>query len=237
MGLSKQYDTFYKSTLIKESLSDIVLDKWPHDRVEAILHTVVERIPNGNKVLDIGCGNGHLLYQLEARFENLVGLEFSPLRLKQAETNLADLPFTPVLGTAEDMSSIRSDSIDCIVSADTIEHITDVYKATEEMLRVLQPGGRLIINTPNIAFIKKRLFLLLGRFPSTSQSNEGLGSDILFDGGHLHYFSFRSLSLLLQRAGFQVEDAIGYGKLGRIHNFHAPLMSGGVQLMAKKPIK
>ena len=237
MGLSKQYDTFYKSTLVKESFSELVLGKWPHNRVEAILHTVAEHTPNGNMVLDIGCGNGHLLYQLKTRFEKLVGLEFSPLRLKQAEVNLVDLPFTPVIGSAEDMNSIRSNSIDCIVSADTIEHIPDVYKATEEMLRVLQPGGSLIINTPNIAFIKKRLLLLFGRFPSTSQSNEGLGNDILFDGGHLHYFSFRSLSLLLRRAGFQVKGSIGYGKLGKIHNFHAPLLSGGVQLLAKKPVK
>ena len=234
MGLSKQYDEFYQSELNKESFSEIVLGQWPRHRVEAIIHTVNKSIPNGNKVLDIGCGNGHLLFQLKEKFEELVGLEFSSHRLGQAELNLADLPFTPVCGSAEDMNSIESDSIDCIVSADTIEHIPDVYKATEEMLRVLKPGGRLIINTPNIASIKKRLLLLLGRFPSTSQSNEGLGSDILFDGGHLHYFTFRSLGLLLRRAGFDVEDEIGYGKFGRMHNLYAPLLSGGVQLTAKK---
>jgi len=237
MSLQKQYDAFYQSELEKEPLSEVTLDKWPHNRVEAIIHTVGGSIPNGKKILDIGCGNGHLLFQLKAKFSNLIGLEFSSHRLEQAKINLADLPFTPVCGTAEDMNSIESDSIDCIVSADTIEHIPDVYKAAEEMLRVLKPGGSLIINTPNIASIKKRLLLLVGRFPSTSQSNEGLGSDILFDGGHLHYFSFRSLRLLFQRAGFLVEGAIGYGKLGRIHNIHAPLLSGGVQIMAKKPAK
>jgi len=100
---------------------------------------------------------------------------------------------------------------------------------------VLRPGGTLVINTPNIAFLKKRILLLMGRFPSTSQPNEGLGSDILFDGGHLHYFTFRSLSLLLERAGFAVEQSIGFGKLGRLHNVYPPLLSGGVQLVARKP--
>ena len=235
MGLSEQYDKFYQSELKKESFPKIVLDGWPRDRVEAIIHAVGQ-IANGGKVLDIGCGNGHLLYQLQAAFEELVGLEFSPHRLQQAVVNLEDMSFTPVSGSAEDMSSIETGSIDCIVSADTIEHIPDVYQATGEMLRVLKPGGILIINTPNIASVKKRILLLLGRFPSTSQSNEGLGSDIMFDGGHLHYFTFRSLSLLLQRAGFQVQDAIGYGKFGRVHNLHAPILSGGVQIMAKKPV-
>lgn len=160
-------------------MPDVALRGWPRDRVQAILFAV----GRGQTVLDVGCGNGHLLYQLRHRFGRMVGLEFSAHRLEQAKVNLSDLAFMPVLGSAEDMAAIESGSIDCIVSADTIEHVPDVYAATAEMFRVLRPGGMLVINTPNIAFLKKRLLLLFGRFPSTSQPNEGLGSDILFDGG------------------------------------------------------
>lgn len=232
LSLSKQYDSFYKSSQIKETLPEVALSGWPKNRVEAILHSV----GGGDSVLDVGCGNGHLLYQLRNRFSRLVGLEYSPHRLEQAKLNLAEFPFEPVLGSAEDMSTIDSTSIDCVVSADTIEHIPDVYVAANELFRVLRPGGLLVINTPNIAFIKKRIMLLLGRFPSTSQPNEGLGSDILFDGGHLHYFTYRSLSLLLEKSGFIIEGFVGYGKLGRIHDLHPPLLSGGVQLVARKSI-
>lgn len=231
MSLSEQYDSFYKTALVKEKLAEIHLHGWPKNRVEAILYSA----GSGDTLLDVGCGNGYLLYQLRNRFKKLVGLEYSAHRLEQAKLNLADDAFVPVLGSAEDMSEIASDSIDCVVSADTIEHVPDVYPATSELFRVLCPGGLLVINTPNIAFVKKRLMLLLGRFPSTSQPNEGLGSDILFDGGHLHYFTFRSLSLVLERAGFVIEQAIGYGKLGRVHNIYPPLASGGVQLVARKP--
>lgn len=230
MSLSKQYDAFYRSALHKEQLPDVVLHGWPRNRVEAILHSAGE----GGVVLDVGCGNGHLLYQLRRRFRDLVGLEYSAHRLEQARLNLEGLSFTALLGSAEQMSEVPSDSVDCIVSADTIEHVPDVYAATAEMFRVLAPGGRLVINTPNIAFVKKRALLLLGRFPATSQPNEGLGSDILFDGGHLHYFTFRSLSLLLERAGFQIERGVGYGAWGRVHDWHAPLLSGGVQLVARR---
>lgn len=62
-------------------------------------------------------------------------------------------------------------------------------------------------------------------------------SDILFDGGHLHYFPFRSLSLLLQRSGFAIERSIGFGKFGRIHNIYPQLLSGGIQLVARKPLR
>ena len=233
MGLSKQYDSFYKSALVKEALPSFQLHGWPKNRVEAVMHSV----DGGDSVLDVGCGNGLLLYQLRNQFKNLVGLEYSAHRLEQAKLNLSDNNFLPVLGSAEDMNEIISGSIDCVVSADTIEHIPDVYPASVELFRVLRPGGTLVINTPNIAFIKKRAVLLMGRFPSTSQPNEGLGSDILFDGGHLHYFTFRSLSLLLERSGFTIERSIGFGKLGRIHNIYPPLMSGGVQLVARKPLE
>jgi SAM-dependent methyltransferase len=212
-------------------MKDVSRNRWPRDRVEAIVFVEIR----GETVLDVGCGNGHLLYQLRERFSRLMGLEFSPQRLEQARVNLASFPLLPVLGSAEDMSSIDSESVDCVVSADTIEHVPDVYAASAEMYRVLRPSGLLVINTPNIAFVKKRLRLLAGRFPSTSQPNEGLGSDILFDGGHLHYFTYRSLSLLLERAGFEIVSRIGFGKLGSLHNLYPPLMSVGVQLVARKP--
>lgn len=230
MGLEAQYDSFYQSSLNREALADVALQGWPKDRVQAIVFDA----PRGGIVLDIGCGNGHLLYQLRHQFSQLMGLEFSAHRLEQAKANLAGLPFTPIHGSAEEMTSIQDESVDCIVSADTIEHIPDVYAAAAEMFRILRPGGVLVINTPNIAFAKKRLLLLFGRFPSTSQPNEGLGSEILFDGGHLHYFTFRSLALLLERAGFVIARRTGFGKFGRAHDLYPSLLSGGVQLVAKK---
>lgn len=230
MTLSDQYDKFYRTSLEREELNQIQLRGWPTNRVEAIIFSS----GSGDSVLDVGCGNGYLLYQLRNRFKGLIGLEYSAHRLEQAKINLSDVVFRPVLGSAEDMSEIVSNSIDCVVSADTIEHIPDVYVAVAEMCRVLRPGGVLIINTPNIAFLKRRILLALGRFPSTSQANEGLGNDVLFDGGHLHYFTFRSLSLLLRQAGFEIIESIGFGRLRRLNNFHPSLMSGSVQLVARK---
>lgn len=229
-SLSGKYDRFYPSSLKKEALSDVARGGWPRNRVEAIVAMGGE----GQTILDVGCGNGHLLYQFRDRFTKLVGLEYSAQRLAQAQVNLADHDFTPVPGSAEDMAAIETASIDRIISADTIEHVPDVYLAAAEMYRVLKPGGALVINTPNIAFLKKRLVLLLGRFPATSQPNEGIGSDILYDGGHLHYFTFRSLRIILERAGFVMVRKVGYGKLGRVHDICPNLLSVGVQWVATK---
>ena len=231
MGLSEKYDRFYDSSLEKENLREVTVSGWPRDRTEAI----VVMGGAGDRILDIGCGNGFLLYQFRNRYETLVGLEYSPKRLAQACANLSDLNFIPINGSAEEMRAIESDSIDRIISADTIEHIPDVYAAAAEMFRVLKPGGYLVINTPNIAFVKKRILLLIGRFPATSQPNEGIGGDVLFDGGHLHYFTYRSLRIVLENAGFVPVSRIGYGRFGRIHNVLPALNSVGVQWTMSKP--
>lgn len=231
MSLDTKYDHFYQADAGRAAHADVVLNGWPRDRVQAIVHLPLK----GEAILDVGCGDGRLLYQFRHRFKRLVGLEYSANRLAAAKAQLQGLPFEGICGSAEAMPQLATGSIDAIVSADVIEHVPDVYLAADEMFRVLRPGGVLAINTPNIAFIKKRLRLLVGRFPATSQPNEGLGSDVMFDGGHLHYFTYRSLALLLQRSGFVVERREGFGQLGRLHNFWPSLLSVGVQLVARKP--
>lgn len=230
MELSNKYDQFYASNLTRQPLQAVTVKSWPRDRFEAI----VAAGGRGERILDIGCGNGFLIYQFRDAFAQLVGLEYSAHRLQQAKINLQGLNFLGLQGSAENMAEIATASIDQIISADTIEHIPDVYLACAEMYRVLKPGGYLVINTPNIAFIKKRALLLAGRFPSTSQPNEGVGGDILFDGGHLHYFTFRSLRLVLEKAGFEMVKKTGYGKLGKFHSLFPTALSVGVQWTARK---
>ncbi len=231
MGLSEKYNQFSTIDYQKETFDKIQISKYPVSRHQAIVSSAGQ----GNTLLDIGCNNGYLLYQFKETFTNLIGLEYSASQIERARINLEGLNFLGLVGSPEDMPQITSNSIDTIITADTIEHIPDVYAATEEMFRVLKPGGTLIINTPNIGFIKKRFLLLLGFFPSTSEPNEGIGTDPLFDGGHLHYFTYRSLKLVLERAGFVMINKTAYGKFGFIQNIYPELLSSGLQWHAKKP--
>src|SRR3569832_1849974 len=114
MALSDKYDQFYKTDRQARAISDYPIRKWPRNRVEAIV--AVEG--SGESIMDIGCGDGSLLYQFRNRYSSLIGLEYSAERLRQAEANLAALKFTPVQGSAEDMSQLADNSVDRIITAD-----------------------------------------------------------------------------------------------------------------------
>ncbi len=105
------------------------------------------------------------------------------------------------------------------------------------MYRVLKPGGRLLLITPNVAKLTNRIRLLLGKFPSTSTGNEGVDfskQNWLMDGGHFHYFTFRSMRLFCQHCGFSEIRSFGIGTLGRFHHLRPSLFSGNVVLLAQK---
>jgi cyclopropane fatty-acyl-phospholipid synthase-like methyltransferase len=100
--------------------------------------------------VDLGCGNGALLYLLdEAGYRNIAGIDSSPEQIQQARklglknVKLADA-FT-FLETAAD------GSYETIVAFDIIEHLTkaELLKLADEIYRALAAGGLWVIHAPN----------------------------------------------------------------------------------------
>jgi len=106
---------------------------------------------------------------------------------------------------------IDSDFYDFVIAMDIMEHVFDVFNFIENCQRILRTGGRLYIRVPNIAYIKHRIRLLLGKLPVTASwfgSPEELTSWRLrhgWDGGHLHLFTIPILYELLETSGLQPE--------------------------------
>jgi len=161
-------------------------------RVEAaanILHP-------GQRLLDVGCGDGILGMLVRNRFEEIYGVDISDKAIEVAQRrgikaykvnlNVEALPF-------EDN---YFDSITCLA---TLQLIYDINTMLREFNRVLKPDGELVLTVPNMrAYWRIFKLVVLGYFPRTSLDPEG------YDGGTLHYFCYRNLKDLLEKSGFKV---------------------------------
>jgi SAM-dependent methyltransferase len=209
-------------------------ERWPRHRIEALAFLA----GRGESFLEIGCGDGEVLRLVSSNFDFVAGVELSPNRVTNAQEALSGLqtPHSIAAGNVEERLPFDDGAFDCIGWADVLEHVVDVWAAMAEVSRLLADGGRLVTITPNIAGIRKRVTLLAGRFPSTSAREEGLGvrSGELFDGGHLHYFTYRSVEELYRRFSIRPVRRIGFGRFGRLHHIRPTILSGSVAVVGER---
>jgi 2-polyprenyl-3-methyl-5-hydroxy-6-metoxy-1,4-benzoquinol methylase len=188
----------------------------PMNRYEAAVSFIPKFLSGGN-VLELGCGDGRVAEALLKSSLPITSYTLSDLvieRVAETRQRLND----PRVQIAEiDAESVVSAAkYDLIVMVALIEHLIDPLRAMRNLRSLLNPGGMVYIDTPNLAKFTRRLKLLFGRFPSTATKNEGLtcydGTPVdLYDEGHLHYFTYRSLNnLLISYCGYASTMWLGY---------------------------
>jgi 2-polyprenyl-3-methyl-5-hydroxy-6-metoxy-1,4-benzoquinol methylase len=223
------YDAVYQAE--EAGLSKLRTDQWPRNRWEATIASVPQK---AGKVLEIGCGNGIVLFNIAEHCDSLTGVEVSDNRCATARINLSglDTPVDIIQGNVEEGLELPDASFDVILWADVIEHVVDVFAAMKEVSRLLVPGGMLVTSTPNMAYARYRLALLRGKFPGTASQDEGFAvrPGEMYDGGHLHYLTINTLKRLYQLNGIEPTRTIGFGRLGKIHNFWPSLLSGAAHI-------
>jgi 2-polyprenyl-3-methyl-5-hydroxy-6-metoxy-1,4-benzoquinol methylase len=114
----------------------------------------------GMKLLDIGCAQGPTMVYCGLQGATVHGVDLDPRAVDKAN---AFLRHYGVKGEARcaDASAMPFDdgSFDAVISSDFFEHVTDDIKVgiLREALRVLVPGGKVVIKTPNLAYLKASL--------------------------------------------------------------------------------
>lgn len=119
------------------------------------------------------------------------------------------------LGT--DVWSIEDGSIDVIISCQVLEHIPDVDHVMSECRRVLKPGGKLLVSTPNQGSLLNIVLLFLTINPPYNMVSDryyGLGNPLsrirpsaeagTAGHGHLRLFATRAMKDLFKVYGFRV---------------------------------
>jgi SAM-dependent methyltransferase len=111
-------------------------------RLDMIVRAAGERI-KGN-ILENGCGVGMYVEHLAPFGGTVYGLEFDFERAAEAAKNSAH-----ILNSAGEFLPLPSGTFDLILSHEVIEHVQDDRAAICEMVRVLKPGGRIVLFCPN----------------------------------------------------------------------------------------
>jgi methionine biosynthesis protein MetW len=148
---------------------------------------ILESVPDGSRVLDVGCAEGYLMTALRERGCDVVGMEASEAAAAEADGEV-------VVGDVED-PAVRErvqGGFDVAVFGDVLEHLRDPL----DVLR-WAPADRVVVSLPNIAHWTARRALARGRWPREDHG--------LFDRTHLHFFTRTTARELVERAGFAVE--------------------------------
>ena len=111
-------------------------------RLEMILCAAGERVQG--RVLENGCGVGMYVKKIMPHAGTVIGVEFDFERTVEAHQNS---PY--ILNAAGEGLPFPAESFDLVLSHEVIEHVQDDAAAVVEMVRVLKPGGRIVLFCPN----------------------------------------------------------------------------------------
>lgn len=187
--IMKRYspDYFYKEYLPVFRADETSYDL---DLVRGHYHLYLQLIAplavTGRRLLDVGSGAGFFLKAAESAGWDVEGVEVSTaaadyanrvLGVRVRRAKLEDVGFGP-------------DTFDVVTLLDTIEHLGDPDRAMAEIFRIMKPGGRLILNTPDLRSLSRRVL--------------GKSWAVLTPAEHLQYYTARTLRRTLEKAKFRV---------------------------------
>jgi 2-polyprenyl-3-methyl-5-hydroxy-6-metoxy-1,4-benzoquinol methylase len=108
---------------------------------------------NGQRLLDMGCGNGEFLLKARSAGWDVVGVDFDAKAVEVARSRRLDVR----LGGVEKLDPAE-EQFDAITLAHVIEHVHHPLEMLKACYKLLRPGGFLWLETPNIASEGHRLF-------------------------------------------------------------------------------
>lgn len=185
------YDQYY-ATMSKYDQAPVAADS-DSGRCHRSLASLIKQVASPrSRILDIGCGTGHLLFCLkEAGFKHLSGLDPSPRSAASAKEHFGlDNIHTGFIDTVADTPCLDGCDVCCLTGV--LEHLHAPLEQLEPVVGRLKPGARLVVGVPDLD-----AFTAEGREPFGELSLE-----------HINFFSRRSLKAFFAGLGCRLETCV-----------------------------
>jgi SAM-dependent methyltransferase len=143
-----------------------------HD-VRRVREYVVSKVSKDElTILDVGCGNGWAAKEFLPKGKKIFSLDISITNPSKAKILY---PSENHFGIAADSFYLPfvSESFDCVIASEIIEHVIDPEKFVKELFRVLKKGGSLIVTTP---YKEKLVYYLCVHCNKKTPSNAHINS-------------------------------------------------------------
>jgi 2-polyprenyl-3-methyl-5-hydroxy-6-metoxy-1,4-benzoquinol methylase len=167
------------------------------------------------RVIELGCGNGRFADRLSKKCE-VVALDSSQSAIEVAKKNFQTASFYRD-SVYEDLHR-KYGTFDCVVSLEVIEHLFDPRAFVENASHLLNNGGIFLMSTPYHGYWKNLALALSGKMDSHFTA--------LWDGGHIKFWSKKTITEILEEKGFTV---LRIKRLGRI-----PVIAKTMLVIAEK---
>jgi len=198
-------NNFNESTYSK----DMPTEKGDVTRIKFILKNIEDKFLD---ILDLGCWDGTHSVRYKKTTNNIFGIESSKTSAEKARKRgvIVEQGYFP------DDRLFKNKKFDVIVAGEIIEHVFDTDEFLVKIKEKLNKNGRLIITTPNVASLPRRILLFFGINPMLDFRAKGNVA------GHIRYFTFDNLRDLLEENGFIVvqeeSDVVNFSADGKLNS-------------------
>ncbi len=152
---------------------------------------LLDHVPAGARVLDVGCGEGYFAAELACAGAEVVGIDVAAEPLRRARERHPELDLRQM--SAEGAWPLEDASFDAVWAGEVIEHVADTAGWLSEARRVLRSDGSLLLSTPDHGRLRMLRWALA---PRAFEAHFDPRAD------HLRFYRSRTLTELLEDFGF-----------------------------------
>jgi 2-polyprenyl-3-methyl-5-hydroxy-6-metoxy-1,4-benzoquinol methylase len=173
------------------------------EKLTRVFINLIKKLNDVRSICDLGCGNGHISGRLAALGYQVTGIDASKSGIQLARRIYPQATFIEAIIDRNLNAGIDS-NFDLVISSDVIEHLYRPSDLLEAAQSLLKPGGQVLIGTPYHGYLKNLVIAATGKMDAHFS--------VLHDGGHIKFFSVKTLSDLMRAHAFADLSFTFYGR-------------------------